>query len=825
VLLLLIPLQDTNPRSAQAAYEHAQALFQHGDLASSQWEAEQEASRFLNADPAWASKFQLLEAESMLFRGMYAETLRFLGGYHPSANDPEATIKKLAIEAVALTRQRMAPMASQRLMQAEVLCKDRAYAACGDVLRASGILAVEQGRFIEARRFFLEAFSFAQSHHNRLLEANAALNLGWVALQVDRYDEAVDWSRAAFRAAVELGAENTVQGATGNLGWAFYQLGDSERALEQFLEAEKSAERLGNVRYQLKWLSTAGYIYRDSGDWAHASDSYRRALYLAQQIRSKEDIVNALEDLARVSVLSGMFDDARTYIDQLTFMEDASASRPSAYLLLTEGMLAASLHQDNKAEDCFRGIQNDSSSQLTTRLIAGSELARLLESQNHFEAAEQMYKATLTAYESARATLKSEESQLPFGANATRIYDSYIHLLMQEGRTDAALATADQSRARTLEQRLGIAAGRRSFQSAALNPRQIAQRTDSTLLFYWLGEKQSYLWAITPSKVAAFTLPAQQEIVARIERYRKTILDLRDPRETADREGQALYQSLLAPAIGLIRPEKPVVVLVDGALSELNFETLLAPGPGPDSRPNSDTHAAVHYLLDDLTLVSAPSLAMLAAPQRVHDRGQRLLLLGNPISPSQDYPSLPLFGFEMTQVASHFGKEQTAVFAGQQATPAAYLSSNPAQYSYIHFVSHAIANRTNPLDSAIVLSRSAADENSFKLYARDIIDHPIDARLVTISACYGSGMRSYAGEGLVGLSWAFLRAGAQRVIGALWEVSDNSTPRLMDALYRSLEDGDSPAVSLRKAKLALLHSQGGYRLPYYWAPFQMYDRQ
>ena len=761
----------------------------------------------------------------MLFRGMYAETLRFLEGYHPRAEDSEATIKKLAIEAVALTRQRMAPIASERLVQAEGLCKNRAYSACGDVLRASGILAVEEGRFMEARRFFLEAFSFAQSHHNRMLEANASLNLGWVALQVDRYDEAVDWSRAAYRVAVELGAENTVQGASGNLGWAFYQLGDSERALEQFLEAEKSAERLGNVRYQLKWLSTAGYIYRDSGDWAHASDSYRRALYLAQQIRSSEDIVNALEDLARVSVLSGKLEDARTYIDQLTFMEHASASRPSAYLLLTEGMLAASLHQDARAEDYFRGIQNDSSSQLTTRLGGGAELAKLLESQHHIEAAEQMYKSTLTAYESARATLKSEELRLPFGANATQIYDNYIHLLMEEGRNGAALATADQSRARTLEQRLGVAAGKSSLPSAALNPRQIAQKADSTLLFYWLGAKQSYLWAITPSKVAAFTLPAQQEIAARIERYRKTILELRDPRETADREGQELYQMLLAPAIGLIQPEKPVVVLADGALSELNFETLLAPGPGPDSRPTLDTRAQVHYSLDDFTLVSAPSLAMLAAPQPVHDRGGRLLLLGNPVSPSQDFPSLPLFGFEMTQVESHFDKQQEAVFAGPQATPAAYLSSNPAQYSYIHFVSHAIANRANPLDSAIVLSRSTSDENSFKLYARDIIEHPIDARLVTISACYGSGMRSYAGEGLVGLSWAFLRAGAQRVIGALWEVSDNSTPRLMDALYRSLEDGDSPAVSLRKAKLALLHSQGGYRLPYYWAPFQMYDRQ
>ena len=94
-------------------------------------------------------------------------------------------------------------------------------------------------------------------------------------------------------------------------------------------------------------------------------------------------------------------------------------------------------------------------------------------------------------------------------------------------------------------------------------------------------------------------------------------------------------------------------------------------------------------------------------------------------------------------------------------------------------------------------------EESFKLYARDIMQHPIDARLVTISACYGSGTRSYAGEGLVGLSWAFLRAGAHNVIGALWEVSDDSTPQLMDALYQGLADGQNPATALRRAKLSL----------------------
>jgi len=93
---------------------------------------------------------------------------------------------------------------------------------------------------------------------------------------------------------------------------------------------------------------------------------------------------------------------------------------------------------------------------------------------------------------------------------------------------------------------------------------------------------------------------------------------------------------------------------------------------------------------------------------------------------------------------------------------------------------------------------------------------------VTISACDGVGKRAYVGEGLVGLSWAFLHAGAHSVIGALWEASDDSTPRLMDSLYSGIQEGDSPAAALRKAKLTLLHGDGKFAAPFYWAPFQIY---
>ena len=284
-----------------------------------------------------------------------------------------------------------------------------------------------------------------------------------------------------------------------------------------------------------------------------------------------------------------------------------------------------------------------------------------------------------------------------------------------------------------------------------------------------------------------------------------------------------------AQLAGIDSSSRPLVILADGELSELNFETLLAPGPGAEQQtgPHSvnEPEAQLHYLIDDLTIFSAPSLAMLGSSRPALNSGTKLLLLGNPISPGEDFPTLPLFGYEMSKIETHFNKQAVSKFAGPAATPATYLLGNLSQYAYIHFVSHATADRTDPLDSAIVLSRSSSNENSFKLYARDIIQHPIDAKLVTISACYGSGARFYAGEGLVGLSWAFLRAGAQRVIGALWEVSDDSTPRLMDSLYSNLEKGNSPAISLRKAKLALLHSQSRFSLPFYWATFQMYDRQ
>jgi CHAT domain-containing protein len=137
----------------------------------------------------------------------------------------------------------------------------------------------------------------------------------------------------------------------------------------------------------------------------------------------------------------------------------------------------------------------------------------------------------------------------------------------------------------------------------------------------------------------------------------------------------------------------------------------------------------------------------------------------------------------------------------------------------IHFTAHAVANPQSPLDSAIMLS---GPDHEFKLYARDVAEHPLNAELVTVSACRSAGERAYSGEGLVGFSWAFLRAGARRVIAGLWDVDDRSTADLMDQVYTRIAAGASPPQALREAKLAMLRSGGTFAKPYYWGPFEVF---
>ena len=193
--------------------------------------------------------------------------------------------------------------------------------------------------------------------------------------------------------------------------------------------------------------------------------------------------------------------------------------------------------------------------------------------------------------------------------------------------------------------------------------------------------------------------------------------------------------------------------------------------------------------------------------------------MGNPEPAVEEYPRLPNAGREMALIEQNLPANRKVVFEGAQARPAAYREAGPSGFTWIHFAAHASANRESPLDSALILSR---DAGGYTLSAREVMDVPLNASLVTLSACRSAGAKTYSGEGLVGLSWAFLRAGAHSVVAGLWDVTDLSTADLMADFYGELAKNVAPADALRAAKLRLIRSSGAYRKPFYWGPFQLY---
>ena len=813
ILLFVLFVSACSHHNPQAAFDHARETLRKGDTAAAALEAEKGYKDFHTASPEWAWKFTILRVWVLHLQGMNDQALRLLSSEPTSPPSGELAVQKLRWEGLAYLSLHKFLEAEQRFGLAERMCVASAYPVCADVANARGTLEMERGHYAQAQSFFERVLASARVSGDPLWEANALLDLSWSADEQTHFDEALDWANAAREIALPRGFGATAQTALGNMGWAYYKLGDTEKAKEMFAEAGKQAEKLGLLTDQVRWLTNAGYIYMDARDFKPAQESYLQSLELAKRINGREAVVTALQALAFVSEQTGKLDEAKQYSAEAFSMAQADGNkRDQVYPRLVQGQVAARQHDLAGAESAFHEVSQSEDSPVFLKWEAERSLARLYEDQNQPDSAEREYRTALSTFEVARSGLQHEDSRLPFLSNASRIYDDYIHFLISRGKSGQALQVADYSRARTLSEGLGVLRTTNSFAPDTQNAQQAAKRAAGAILFYWLGEKQSYLWAITSQKLNLFTLPPASEIDAAVQRYRKALVGPQDVLETANADGLALYRMLIAPAQPLLKKDTPVFIIPDGSLNNLNFETLLVPEP------------TLHYWIEDATIADANSLRLLAAshPRLSSKTGARkLLLIGDAVAPNPEYGELPKAELEIENIEKHFPPLSRQVLTRAQATAPAYLSGSPEQFAYIHFVAHGTASRLSPLDSAVILSKASAEEDSFKLYARAIIRHPLHAQLVTISTCYGAGARAYTGEGLVGLSWAFLFAGAHNVIGALWEVSDASTPRLMDQLYAELKQGRSPQAALRSAKLSLLHSND-FRKPFYWAPFQLY---
>jgi CHAT domain-containing protein len=732
----------------------------------------------------------------------------------------ELAIDDLAIQrgmyrAVAYARLGNLTLADQLLNEAQTIC-DRTHSSLEDELYSiHGILAVTAGNFSEAEAAFHKGLPLARKKQDKYVEATILLNLGAVALELEHYDEALSWSNASSNVARAINAQLILVKTMESVGWAYYELGDFEKALSTFEQGRRDAENLGAVSDEVLLFNNSGAAQYEMGNLHAAEISYKKSLALAQTLQNHEQILDATNNLAFLFFQEKNLESAAAECERaLRLAESSSNWSREAWPLLLRGRLLAEQGRWKDAESTFLDLDGRSETPPSVRWLVENSLANTYEEAQDASHAELWYRKSIETFERQRSSVKNDESRLPFFTNGSTVYRDYADFLITRHRPAEALALLDLGRARTLEEDIGIAQRNPTTTSRFVQAQSVAARLRATVLFYALGPEKSYLWAVSPTSTRFFELPNETEITEHVQHYQNAILRSEDSQRVQNADAIYLYQTLVAPAQKLLPKNGRVYIIPDGELNGFNFETLLVPCSG-----------GPHFWIEDATITTASSLRLLAtAPVHAATREpKKLLLIGDPVSPSEDYPALTNASLEISDIERHFPAGQRLALTRMQAVPAAYAASKPGQYTFIHFVSHGTATRLSPLDSAVVLSPPKGHTDDFKLYAREIAHQPLSAELVTISSCYGSGTRIYAGEGIVGLSWAFLRAGSRNVIGSLWEVSDASTPLLMDQMYGELEKGASPAAALRAAKLSLLHSPGTFRKPFYWAAFQLYS--
>jgi CHAT domain-containing protein/Tfp pilus assembly protein PilF len=416
-----------------------------------------------------------------------------------------------------------------------------------------------------------------------------------------------------------------------------------------------------------------------------------------------------------------------------------------------------------------------------------------------------------------------------------------------------------------------------------LSAREIQQfiGADTLLLEYSLGEERSYVWLVGKESLGAFELPSR----AAIERAARRVYLLLTARnhETEGSESKRAMRSakadaaysdaardlsrkILSPVASLLG-SKRLLIVSDGALQYIPFSALPVPEGGDKT------------LITEHEIVNLPSASVIielsrfaGVPTKEQKQEKIVAVLADPVFDSRDERIIegglvskpvridasgvslgskqPQVSDSLTRSAADISLDRSGRFylnrllytrreadsilalipKGQgleildfQANRAAALNSRLRGYRIVHFATHGLLDNEHPELSGLVLSlvdEKGKPQDGF-LQLEDIYNLKLPVELVVLSGCETGLGENVSGEGLIGMTRAFMYAGASRIVASLWSVNDVATAEFMTLFYKAmLRDKLQPAAALRRAQIEM-RQQRRWNSPYYWAAFEI----
>jgi len=668
-------------------------------------------------------------------------------------------------------------------------------------------------RYDRAKDYAVEALEISRREGRKRMQVEALLVASEAQWHLKQHGEAIKLAEEALRLSGEVRPGSIyLAGRSHQTLGQFYLSGNKlPDALDQ---CEKAVECLRKSRAWRPLAQTyffLGQAQRRSDMKEEARKSYELSIKVAGSIGRPETLWRAYSQMGRMAHQQGELHKAfKPYADAITIIEEmrGEISDPGEKALFMENKfqvyewMIQLLHGLKRDEEAFNYLER-AKARTMLDMLGDKNFASKNAEMEDLLARERAVRDQLQELTSASGQASFQESEDGDDREEDRAESD------DKEAPDIALLQAEQ---KVLLDRI-----------AQLNPDlasllkvtpltakevQTLLDEDTVLLAYYLATEWAGVFVVTKGETLGLRIDiSRRQLAEKVKEFRtdteegmtvKLFMSKDYEKPLAD-----LYEILIKPLEKQLVGKRHVVVVPHGMLHYLPFQAL------------RDQEG--RYLIESYTMSYLPSASVLKyAREKNRDNHADLFAVANPVT---DLSPLPAAEVEAREVSALFDRKQ--VLLGPRATKTRFKSEGP-RYDLLLFSTHGEMIESEPLKSNLRFTPTQQDDG--KLTVSEIFDMEVKANLVTLSACETGLARGTKGDfpqgdDLVGLSRAFIHAGAPSVVASLWKVSDDSTVEMMRSFYSNLKTMPK-AEALRQAQLGLAKSNAmAFSHPYFWAPF------
>jgi CHAT domain-containing protein/Tfp pilus assembly protein PilF len=727
-------------------------------------------------------------------------------------------------------------------------------------------LHLDRQGYASALAHYQKAASLLEQAGDRAGQGRQEAAIGYVYAMQGALTEA----RAHYRRAVALAQETEdiagLGSALSKMAGADLRRGRYEQALERYSRSLDIRRAVGDRREEAWTEARIAKVHRLDGRPDLALEHYHRALTLWQDMRDRRALGSYLWEVGGCYESQGDDDEAlRQYRRALALGEEIRLP----YVSLTLGSMGRIHARRGEVglalEHGVRAVQwADASGNPEMRWRARHDLGAIQRVVGRPEEALASLLHSLAILEALRAeAAPGDEARASWMDDKEAVYAETLGLLAERGDAAEALEIAERARARGLLDLLAArlpangTAPRLAAPLSALALREEAQRRRVTFVEYFVAPHRIFIWVVGPDGAVHaaevdLTTPQLDRLIGEMRRALKADVAARewDVEERAADEGTSRREDGAARAASGGLPEaRPVLARLHEALIEPIARWL------PDD-PDQPVFLVPHrklflvsfgalldrrgrYFIESHSLSYSPAISVFRHTAQIApgaSEPRRVMVVGNPSMPTIPGRARPLSGLpgaeaEARGVSALFPADEVTTLLGPRAAEDR-VSELATRQTILHLATHGIVRDDEPFESLLALAPSGfGDPHRDGLWtASEVFDLDLHADLVTLSAC-STGLGRITGDGVLGLSRAFLHAGARSLVVSLWRVADNVGRPQMEAFYRELRrNGGNKAVALRRAQMETIRALRSGRVktaagqllpeePVYWAPF------